>query len=114
MLIITLPYGLYVMMIGRCINTVICMFLNARPNKKLLNYSIIEQIKDILPSLLLSVVMCAIVLCINLLQLNPFVTIIIQVITGAMVYILGAKILKIETFAYVLNIVKSIVKKKKA
>lgn len=113
-LIISLPFGLYVMMIARCINTVICLFLNSWPNKKLLNYSIIEQIKDILPSLILSVMMCAIVLCINLLKLNAFVTIIIQVVTGAMVYVLGAKILKIETFEYVLNTAKSIVKNKKA
>ena len=34
--------------------SVINSFVNAYPNKKLLNYSVFEQIKDIMPSFLLS------------------------------------------------------------
>ena len=111
-LIVTLPFGLYVMMIGNCVSAVICSFLNAFPNKKLLGYSYIEQIRDMLPAMLLSLIMCAIVLCVNLLNLNNIITMIIQVIIGGVIYILGAKLLKLESMSYVINTLKSIKKDK--
>ena len=43
------------------ISTVSSSFINAFPNKKLLGYSYIEQIKDILPSTAVSVLMAVIV-----------------------------------------------------
>lgn len=112
-LIITLPHGLYVMMFGRCINSIMGSFINAFPNRKLLNYSYFEQMKDILPSLLLSLVMCAIVLSINLLGLNVWVTIILQIIAGVVVYIAAAKLFKFEMYNYILGIVKNISVKKR-
>lgn len=112
-LIITLPHGLYVMMAGRCFGTVLSSFINAFPNKKLLNYSYLEQMKDILPSMLLSLVMCVIVLGVNLLKLNVWITIFVQIILGAFIYIGGAKLFKFEMFNYVLNTAMSILRRKK-
>ena len=107
-LIITLPHGLYVMMAGRCFGTVLSSFINAFPNKKLLNYSYLEQMKDILPSMLLSLIMCVIVLGVNLLKLNVWITIFVQVIVGMIVYFMGAKLCKIECFNYISNILKGV------
>ena len=36
---------------GSVVSTLIATFVNAAPNKKLLNYSYLEQVKDLLPSL---------------------------------------------------------------
>ena len=52
-LVISLFFGVYAIAIGTLVSGVISTFINAHPNKKLLNYSYIEQIKDILPSLFL-------------------------------------------------------------
>ena len=112
-LILTIPYGLYTMLFARCITTaVISLFLNAFPNRKLLDYSPLEQIKDIFPSALLSIFMCGVVWSINLLNLNSVITLIIQVIVGVVIYVAGAKLFKFEAFDYVMGIIKGYKKRK--
>ena len=105
-LIITIPQGLYVMMIGRCFSAVLSTFINAFPNKKLLNYSYFEQVKDMLPTMLLSIVMCIVVLFVGGFEINLFVKLILQILVGICVYIFGAKLFKLEAFEYVMNLVK--------
>lgn len=111
-LVITLPMGLIPMMWGRCISTIISSFLNASPNKKLLGYSYLEQIRDILPSFGLSVAMLGITLSVELLNLNSWFTIIIQIIVGMLVYFAGAKLFKFESLDYILNTVREIKNRK--
>ena len=105
-LIITIPMGLMAMMVGSCISAVVSSFINAFPNKKLLNYSYFEQVKDMLPSFLLAIVMFVIVLSVQLLNLNMWLTIIIQIILGVVIYFGIAKLLKFECLDYVLNMLK--------
>ena len=56
-MVISIPFGLYVMMIGNCFSAILSSVINASPNKKLLNYGYKEQIMDMLPAIFLSVVM---------------------------------------------------------
>lgn len=112
-LIITIPMGIYAMMIGRCISTVISSFLNARPNKELLNYSFKEQILDVMPAFLLSVFMALIVSAVNLLNLNPWSALLFQILAGVLCYAGGAKILHMESLEYVLATVKQYIGKSK-
>lgn len=109
-LIITLPLGIYPMMFGTCITTIIASFLNAHPNAKLLNYNYFEQIKDILPSLMLSLTMMIIVSSINYLGWNSLVTLVTQIILGAIIYISGAKLFKFECFNYILSTARQYLK----
>ncbi len=110
-LVVTIPYGLYTMMIGRCVSTIISTFINAYPNRKLLGYSYREQLRDILPSFALAIVMCLIVLSVELLNLNMWATISVQVVVGAVVYIGGAKLFKLESYSYIKNIANSYIKR---
>ncbi len=105
-LIITLPYGLIVMMVARCISVVISSFINAYPNKKLLGYSYWEQVKDMAPSLIISVIMMCAALPITLLPMSAFAQIVLQVIIGVTVYVGLAKLFKLECFEYILDTVK--------
>lgn len=111
-LIVTLPFGLYAMMIGRCFTAILCTFINAYPNKKLIGYSYGEQVRDMLPSFMLSAVMCLIVLAVGMLNLNVWLTMIVQIIVGVVVYYTGAKQFKFECMEYILNMIKGFVKKK--
>lgn len=111
-LIATLPMGLYAMMYGQCVVCMIELFLDAFPNKRILGYSFLEQIKDIMPSLILSFVMCIIVLCVNLLNLNTYITIIFQIMIGIVIYVGGALLFKFESLSYVYNTVRDFIKKR--
>ena len=111
-LVITLPFGLIAMMFGRCIATVSSSIINAAPNKKLMDYSYLEQIKDMLPSIVLSLVMCAVVLLVGLLDINLYLLLALQIVVGIVVYVVLSKLFKLECFDYVLNILKGFLKKK--
>lgn len=119
-------YGLAVLMIttfcfqtplaiaaGGMVTTIISCFVNATPNKKLLNYGYDEQLKDILPSFLLAAVMGIVVYCITFLHLSSLLTLIIQIVFGVVFYFGFAWIFKFECFMYLKKMVFGLLKKKR-
>lgn len=104
-LLITSRYSPYMMALGVAFSGIIGSFINSYPNKKLLNYSYLEQMKDILPSLILSIIMGGIVYSIVLLEFSNLLTIIIQIIIGGISYIGLSYLFKLECFMYLLNII---------
>lgn len=105
-LVATMFYGIYAIAIGSLVSGIISTFINAHPNLKLLNYSYKEQIKDILPSVVLSIIMGLIVYIILFLNLSPYLTLIIQIFTGTIVYIGLAKLFKLECYEYLFSTIK--------
>ncbi|GFI41514.1 teichuronic acid biosynthesis protein TuaB [Thomasclavelia cocleata] len=103
----SIPLGLYAMMIGNCFSAVLCSFLNASPNRKLLNYGYREQIKDILPAMFLSMFMGGVVLLWTFTGMSSTMILVCQVITGAVIYISGSKLLKLESYTYIIDMAKS-------
>lgn len=112
-LIISMFYGVYAIAIGGLLSGVISSFINSYPNLRLLDYSYKEQIKDIIPSLLLSIIMGGIVYSILFFNMSPYLTLIIQILVGAIVYISLAKLFKLECYEYLINTVKSLLRNKK-
>jgi O-antigen/teichoic acid export membrane protein len=86
---------------------IISTFINAYPNKRLIGYTYLEQIKDLMPSFFLSAFMCVIVYLVGLLPLNIYVKLILQIITGAAVYTALAWRFKISSFSYLTRIISS-------
>ena len=91
--------------------TVLSSFINASPNKQLLNYSYFEQIKDIAPALLLAMVMGLAVYMVGFIGLPSILTLLIQIPLGAVIYVAGSAILKLEIFNYLLDIAKKFLKR---
>ncbi len=67
---------------------VVSSIINAIPVKKLISYSIKEQIIDIMPSFYLSLGMAVVVYSVTFLNLSAFISLIIQCIVGVVVYLL--------------------------
>ncbi|SDA30699.1 Membrane protein involved in the export of O-antigen and teichoic acid [Ruminococcus sp. YE71] len=97
--------------LGQCFTTVLSCFVNASPNKILLNYGYFEQMHDILPSLGISVLMGAAVYSITFLKISSPLMLLLQIVTGITVYFLLAKLFRLECFTYILNMCKKIWKK---
>ena len=108
----TMWFGPLVMAASNLFFSVVNQIINAWPNRKLLKYSYGQQIADILPSMLLSGVMFGAVWCVQYLHLRNFVTLLIQVIIGVAIYFLGSKLFRIESFDYILAILKDHRKRK--
>jgi teichuronic acid exporter len=100
---VTVFWGLSAIALGVLASGIISTFINAYPNLKLLNYSYKEQIKDILPSLMLSLIMGIVIFCINFIGMGIFVTLIIQIIIGVTIYFAMAWFFKLECFTYLLT-----------
>ncbi len=88
------------------ISTVISSFVNASPNKKLIGYSYLEQVRDILPSLIISLLMFVGVGALSLLDLNPIPLILIQVTAGVAFYLIASLIFKPKPFKILISILK--------
>ncbi len=112
-LVVTLPFGLWAMMSGKFLSCIISGVINSFPNKRLLNYGYFEQLKDLLPGMLLSVFMGICVYLISLINLNYILLLVIQVISGVLIYVAGSIIFKIQSFNYILDIIKDMIKKRK-
>lgn len=94
------------------ITTWIGWFVNSWPNKKLLGYSMKEQMVDLLPSMLMSVLMAGCVLMIGMIEIHVLLKLALQIITGIAVYILMSAIVKPEPYKMVMSRVSGIVKRK--
>lgn len=107
-LLITIPLGIYAMAIGQVIQTIIISFINAYPNKKLMDYSYFEQIKDLMPSFILSMTMGVIVWFFHFIHIQQVVLLIVQIISGIGIYVLLAKISKNETYNYLISTLREV------
>lgn len=110
----TMWFGVMVMAYGLLVNSVLCQIINSWPNKKLLNYGYLEQLKDILPGILLAFLMG---LCVNMIKFFNFAdiaTLMIQIPLGVSIFIGASAIFHLESFEYLKGIVISIKNKKRA
>ena len=107
---VTVFYGVYAIALGGIVSGLIGTIINSYPNKKLLNYSYKEQWKDIMPSLLLSLVMGAVVYSVQLFGMTVWPTLIVQGFVGIILYVGMARIFKLECFTYLLLTWKDILK----
>lgn len=103
-------FGPLVMALSNLFFAVINQIINIYPNKKLLSYSYRQQMSDFLPSMFLAAVMFAIVYSVKLFGLANWLTLLIQVPTGVLVYFIGSKLFKYDSFDYIVNTVKSLKK----
>ena len=91
---------------GAMLSTVISSFVNASPNKKLLGYSYIEQIKDISPTFALVVPMGAVVYAVSLIGCPLLLEIVLQIVCGTFVYFGLAWLFKLERFNYIIKTIQ--------
>ncbi|MBP3538421.1 MAG: lipopolysaccharide biosynthesis protein [Oscillospiraceae bacterium] len=113
-LAVTLPYGVYAMALSLLFTSVLSQLINSWPNAKLLGYSYAKQLKDMLPAILLSIVMGLVVYPITFFGWSDWLTLPVQVIVGAAVYIAGSVVFKLDSFNYLLSILKKFVRRGEA
>lgn len=111
LLLSTMWFGVIAMAYSLLISSVLSQLINSWPNRKLLNYGYLEQLKDILPSIALAVIMGCCVNLIGLLRLSNFVTLLIQIPLGALIYIAISAALHLESYEYLTEMIRPILEK---
>lgn len=105
-LIITVPISVSAIAWGIVIYNALCIVVNSMPNKKLLNYGVIDQMRDIAPSYLITGCMGVFLIVVNYFIIIPIVNIIFNILIGASVYLLLSYIWKIDSLHYLIDIIK--------
>lgn len=112
-LLVVMWISVEAIVISMAIMSTLFVFVNAYPNIKLLNYSIKEQLSDILPNVGMSLVMFICVYAVKFISSNNLITLIIQIAVGAVVYIALSVITKNNEFNLIKNMCLSKIIKKR-
>ena len=102
------------MALGELGCSIASQLINAWPNRKLLDYSYLHQLRDMLPAILLSAAMAALVGLLLLAGLGDLPTLLLQVPLGAAFYVLGSWLFKLDSFRFLLELVKQFLHRKEA
>lgn len=111
LLLSTMWFGVMAMAYSLLLSSVLSQIINSWPNRKLLNYGYIEQLKDILPGIGLAVFMGCCVNLVSLFHLSNVMTLLIQIPLGALMYIVASALLHLESFEYMRNLIRPMIKK---
>ena len=91
--------------------TVVATVINTAPNRKLLGYSYRQQIGDILPNLLISFAMAAVVMLLDLLPWSVGLLLPLQILAGVAVYVGLSAATRNESFHYLLRFILQLLKR---
>ena len=107
-------WGIWGLMYGLAVNSFIELFLNGYFLKKEINYGSLDQIKDLLPSLLLSLLASIVTyLFITFVSITSnLVVLIITFVIFASIYLLGARLMKLEALDMAKKIVTNVLFKR--
>lgn len=111
LLLLTMRISVMAMAYSLIVSGILSQIINSWPNWRLLDYNYIEQLRDILPSIITATGMGVCVYFIGFLPLPAIITFIIQIIAGVAIFIGASALLKLEEFEYLLGMIKSIFKK---
>jgi len=107
----TMWFGVMAMAYSLLLNSVLSQIINSWPNRKLLNYRYLEQLKDILPGIILAVMMGIVVYIIGFIPMPTIVLLMIQIVVGAIIYISLSYIFHLESFEYLIDMIRPIFNK---
>jgi teichuronic acid exporter len=108
----TFRLGIYALIFGQIINTFIAYYLSTYYVGKYIQYSFKRQILAMYPSLLASMTMGIIIYLMEyLIILNGILLMMVQVISGILIYITLCYLFRIPAFYMGLNIIKTVTKK---
>ena len=100
--------------ISMLINNIWSLIVNAFPNRKLIFYPLKEQLMDISVNAILASSMAVFVYILGIvLPFNDLITIIVQVITGAFLYIFISHITKNESYLFIKNTIWEFIQQKR-
>lgn len=103
-LVACIPLGVMAMTWSKVLIAFLGSVINAYPNKKLLHYSYLEQLRDILPNIASTLLMAVCVGAIGFVwPWGTFLQLIVQIIAGMGIYLLLSKLFRLEGMGLVLS-----------
>lgn len=111
MIIVCIPLGIYAIMWGTLLASFVSFWITSYYANKYLGYSIKELFGDIGSSILLSAGMTCVVLIISKIKIADIFGVFLQILVGMVFYIGASAMLHLESFEYLMGIVKPVLDK---
>jgi O-antigen/teichoic acid export membrane protein len=104
-IVIGIQFGIYGLLWGQVVSSFVALFINTYYSARFLDYTIVEQGKDVLEVLILSLPMSLVLLGILMvLTVNGVLTLIVLTLIGVFVYIVTNLLFRTETMTTVLKL----------
>ena len=97
----TLPFGIVPLAWGRAVGQLFAAICDAYPNRKLISYGYIGQLKDLTPNILANAVLFISMKLVSFLPLSLPLCFILQIAAGIGTYLLYSCLFRLEGFTYV-------------
>ncbi|MCM0668679.1 lipopolysaccharide biosynthesis protein [Flavobacterium tyrosinilyticum] len=109
-LIISFFYGFYALLWGQLIFSILALFINTHYAGKILEYSMWQQMRDILPIFIFAVIMAAITFIVDRMLTSQIdiVRLILGSLSGSLTYLLVAYMFKFESIQDIKNLILKI------
>ena len=109
-LLVSFQYSVYIVASGVLLYNFICLFINLYPNKRLLDYSVKEQIFDVLPIFIISITASFLSYWLLYLSIPLIAILFLQAIVGLMIYITLSYYFKVEAFIIICQTIQGLKK----
>lgn len=111
-LLVSIKMGVLYVAISEIFGEYFCLVIYARASRKIIDYSLIDVISDLLPNVFIASIMGIAVWFIGShLGMGPFVTVSLQVTMGAVLYLAFSILTKNKNFKYLWNNVAELIRK---
>lgn len=88
LLALMVNFSIYFVALGRVLTSIFSLWINMRPNRRFLNYSLLQQIKDVLRSFIIAIIMSmSLLLLPEFFKVGILPLLLIQILTGILVYV---------------------------
>ncbi len=105
-LCVTIPFGLIAMCCGQVVSSLIFLFVNTYYTGKLIHVGFVQQIKDLLPTMMYTAIMGLFVWFLSSAMEIQLVQLLVGFLMGIPLYILTSKMLKSQEYFFMRDLVK--------
>lgn len=105
-ILITMRISVYAIAIGEVITTIISIVINALPNKKMFGYGALEQLRDMMSTIILTCIMGGGVFSLTLMRLSDIQLLFLQITLGITIYLALSILFKPKAFMYIVDTFK--------
>ena len=105
--------SVYAIAWGAVVSTLLATVVNASPNRRLLGYGYLEQMRDVLPAMGLSLIMFLAVSALGRLPLAPFPLLVCQTAAGVVIYGALSLLLRLESMRYLTDMLRGLLTRRR-
>lgn len=112
-ILLTFSRGPVFLALSALLSYIIAAVFNMVINRKLIDYRFREQLQDILPAFVISLISCAPAFFLNYLSINAALLLLIQILSSICIYIGLSHLLKMKAYLYTIKTIKEYLAKRK-